>query len=340
MSFEQLSASIKKKEFAPVYYLYGGEPYYIDALEDLITEHAITEDEKEFNYTALYGKDAYASQVVESCKRFPMMAERQLVVLREAQSFPKKEWEQLASYLKAPTPSTILVICLKSDKPVDGRSEVGKLLKKQTSFEAKKLYDNQVPNWLSTYVKSNGYSITPQAAQILADNIGANISNLASTCQKLFILIPKKSEITPEVIEQNVGISKEFNVFELTDALGRRDVTKANRIALNLAKSKDTPPVRVVSTLTFYFSDLIKLVSNKVTTMPNEQQASAAAGKLIGKHPFIAKNYVQSARNFRPAKLIQIISILRDADKTAKGMNGSGISNQSQMQELVFKILN
>ena len=340
MTFEQLSASIKKKEFSPIYFLFGGESFYIDQLEVLITEHAITEDEKEFNYTAMYGKDSSVNQIIECCKRFPMMAERQLVVLREAQGMPKKEFEKLVDYIQNPFNSTIFVICFKADKGPDGRTEIGKLLKKSTTaFEAKKLYDNQVPAWLTSYVRSHGYSINPQAAQILADNIGNNISNLASTCQKLFILVPKKTEITPDIIEQNVGISKEFNVYEFSDAIGSRDIMKANRIALNLAKSKDTPPVRVINTLTYYFCDLIKIASNKITTLPNDQQSSAAAGKLLGKHPFVAGNYVRAARNFPPKKLIEIVSILREADRASKGLSGQGLSNEGIMKELVFKIL-
>ena len=332
MTYDQLISDLKKKSFKPIYFLHGDEPYYIDMLTEYITSNVLTEAEKSFNQTIIYGKESDAGQVINAAKRYPMMASHSVVVLKEAQEL--KDFETLIHYVEKPQPTTLLVISYKYKKP-DKRKKVFKSLQKHAvSFESKKLYDNQVPGWISGYVSGRKHSIEPKAAALLAEFLGSDLGRIANEVDKLIIAIGEKSKnITPEDVEKNIGISKDFNQFELQNALGRRDVVGANRIIRHFAANEKKYPVPLVTgSLYSYFSKLLLIHYAK----DKSQQGVAT---LLKVHPFFAKDYLAAAKRYTAGKLVSIISLLRTYDMKSKGYDGSTIPDGELMKELVFKIL-
>ncbi|MEL6143617.1 MAG: DNA polymerase III subunit delta, partial [Bacteroidota bacterium] len=255
MNFDQLLSAFGKKEFVPIYLLHGPEAYYIDQLEAAIEAHALQEHEKAFNHTIIYGKDADHLTIVDAARRFPMMAERQLVVLREAQDM--RTLNQLAGYAEKPSPTTVLVICHKHKK-LSGTTKLAKAIKKNgVSFEAKPLYDNQVPDWVQRYLKRRKYSIEPAASELLGEYLGTSLSKIANELDKLLLNVPTGTTITVKIVEEQVGISKDYNVFELNKALGMKDPVKANRIVNYFTANPKAGPLPVVlGSLYTYFSKL------------------------------------------------------------------------------------
>ncbi len=331
--FDKIIADLSNKIYHPVYFLTGEEPYYIDIISDYIENNVLTEAEKGFNQTVFYGRDTDPLTVVETARRFPMMANQQVIIVKEAQEW--KNPEILAKYLVAPSKSTVLVINYKYKK-IDGRTEVGKLLKKSSLyFESPKLRDYQIPQWIENYVKKEGYSISPQATQMLADYLGESLSKVVNELKKLFILIPAGNQITPDHIEKNIGISKEFNPFELTNALGNREILKANRIVNYFAANPGSGPLPFTMGVLFtYFSRLFRY-----HFLPDKSENGVMKALNIGS-PFIAKKTIAEAKRFTPTKLFEIIGILRTYDMKSKGFEASGeLSPGDIYKELIYKIL-
>jgi DNA polymerase III subunit delta len=269
---------LKRKIFKPIYFLCGEEPHYIDLISDYIENNALDDADKEFNQTIVYGKDVDLVSILGLAKQFPMMSEHKVVIVKEAQNLkelnksaageeegesknsgPNSPIQQFVTYISKPQPSTILVFCFKY-KTIDKRSAIAKALQKNAVFmESPKLYDNQVPEWISGYVKEKNYTIGPKATFLMSEYLGNDLGKIANEINKLLISLPEGKEITPELVQDNIGISKDFNVFELQDALAKKDVLKANRIVHHFAANeKENPAPMVLSLLYGYFSKLLK----------------------------------------------------------------------------------
>lgn len=331
-SADQILSELKIKQYHPVYFLTGDEAYYIDLVSDYIQEHVLDEAEKTFNLTVLYGKETDALTVMNAAKRFPMMSSHQVVIVKEAQEL--KDIENLVHYIENPLASTLLVLDYKYKKP-DKRKKVFKsILKNSAYLESKKLYDDKVPGWISAYLSAKNISIEPKASVLLVEFLGSDLSKIANELDKLIISLEEgEKRITPELIERNIGISKDYNNFELQNALGRRDVVKANRIILAFAENqKSHPLVLTVTTLYNFFSKVL------IYYWIEDKSRDNVADKL-GVRPFFVKDYVQAARNYNPTKVIGIISILREYDLKSKGYGGVAIAPGDIMKEMIYKIL-
>jgi DNA polymerase-3 subunit delta len=309
----------------------GEETYFIDKISDYIADHVLTDAEKGFNQTVLYGKDLEPGTIIGNARRFPMMANYQVIIVREAQNI--KKIEELESYVKNPLSSTVLVINYKY-KTLDKRKTFTKLLdQKGVLFESKKIYDNQLPNWISTYLKGQGYTISPQAAAMISEYLGADLSKVVNELDKLIISLPAGSQITPDQVEKNIGISKEFNVFELQNALGERDLLKANRIINYFgANQSGNPATVVISSLFGYFSKILNY-----HFLEDKSQNNVAA--VLGVHPFFVKTYTAAAKNYSIKKLVEIISILREYDMKSKGWENVSASPADLQREMIYRIL-
>jgi DNA polymerase III subunit delta len=332
MTYEQLTGDLKKKNYQPLYFLWGDEPYYIDLATDYITANVLTEAEQSFNQTILYGKDSEAGQVSDLARRFPMMSSHQVVVLKEAQEM--KSFSELIHYVEHPQPSTILVINYKYKKP-DKRQKIFRALeKKSVWFESKKLYDNQVPGWITAYTSGKGYRMEPKAAALLAEFLGSDLSKIANEVEKLVVAIGNKDEvITPGLVEKHIGFSKDFNQFELQDALGKRDVAKANRIINYFAENEKRYPIPLtLVSLYFFFSKLLLFHYTKDKSRQN-------LASLLKVNPYFVKDYESAARRYTASQLVEIISLLRVYDMRSKGYEGNTTPEHELTRELVFKIL-
>jgi DNA polymerase III subunit delta len=332
MTYEQLIGDLKKKTYKPVYFLFGDEPYYIDLATSFIAGNVLTEAEQSFNQTIVYGKDSEAAQVSDLARRFPMMSSHQVVVLKEAQEM--KSFGDLIHYVEQPQPSTLLVINYKYKKP-DKRQKIFKVLeKKAVWYESKKLYDNQVPGWIAAYASSQDYRMEPKAAALLAEFLGSDLSKIASEVEKLVVAIGKKGEtITPALVEKHIGFSKDFNQFELQDALGKRDVVKANRIINYFAENEKRYPIPLtIVSLYYFFSKLLLFHYTKDKSKQN-------LANILKINPFFVKDYDSAARRYSASQLVEIISLLRTYDMRSKGYHGNTSPERELTRELVFKIL-
>jgi DNA polymerase III subunit delta len=332
MTYEQLIGDLKKKTYKPVYFLFGDEPYYIDLATSFIAGNVLTEAEQSFNQTIVYGKDSEAAQVSDLARRFPMMSSHQVVVLKEAQEM--KSFGDLIHYVEQPQPSTLLVINYKYKKP-DKRQKIFKVLeKKAVWYESKKLYDNQVPGWIAAYASSQDYRMEPKAAALLAEFLGSDLSKIANEVEKLVVAIGKKGEtITPALVEKHIGFSKDFNQFELQDALGKRDVVKANRIINYFAENEKRYPIPLtIVSLYYFFSKLLLFHYTKDKSKQN-------LANILKINPFFVKDYDSAARRYSASQLVEIISLLRTYDMRSKGYHGNTSPERELTRELVFKIL-
>ncbi len=332
MTFEQIMTELRKKQYRPVYFLMGEEPYFIDVVADYIAENVLPEQEKAFNQVVMYGKDTSVYSVLDAAKRFPMMSQHQVVIVKEAQNL--KDIDKLQFYVEKPLKSTILVVSHKY-KPLDKRLKLYKILDKSKDaavLESKKLRDYQVPDWITAYLTERGYTIVPAAANLLTEYLGAELGKVANELNKLIITLPvNEKKITLEHIETNVGISKDYNVFELQNALGGKDVLKANRIIDHFARNPSSNPmVMVIMSLYSYF---VKILTYHY--LPDKSQAASA----LKVPPFVVKDYEAAARKYPAPKIIQIISILREYDLKSKGVGSSSASDGDLMREMAFKIL-
>lgn len=324
---------IKAGNIKPIYFLMGEESYYIDKLSDYIEDKVLTEDEKGFNQTVLYGRDVTIEDIVSTAKRYPMMAERQVVIVKEAQEL-SRTIDKIESYAENPMPSTVLVICYKY-KTLDKRKKVTKLLAKHgIVYESKKLYENQVGDWIKRVLAGKKYSIEPKANAMLVEFLGTDLSKINNELEKLQIILPKGSTITPKHIEDNIGFSKDFNVFELRKAIGDRNQLRAYTIADNFAQNPKDNPIVVTTSLVFsFFVQLLKYHGLKDKN-PNN------VAKVLGVNPFFMKDYDIALKNYPMRKVSQIVSSLRDIDVKSKGVGANALPQSDLLKEMLFKIFN
>lgn len=336
ITFDEIRKEITAQNYSPIYFLCGEEPFFIDRLTDLLEKQVVSEEEKPFNQTILYGNEVSMSTITDTARRFPMMAERQVVVVREAQNI--RDFDYLVPYIDHFQPSTVLVIAYKNKKP-DKRKAVFKKLSSSpycTYFESTKLYDNKVPEWIIKYCKENGHKITTKAAGILADSLGTDLSRIANEIDKLLLLLPQGGEIKETLVEEHTGISKDFNSFELLNAIIHRDHLKAYRIVNYFeANPKNNPLVLTIGNLFRYFLNLLTYHYQKKST-PNSQEMA----KLLGVHPFFMQDYITGSQNYNAKKCAVVINLLREYDMKSKGVGNANISDGELLKELVFKIMN
>jgi DNA polymerase-3 subunit delta len=340
-SFEEIIRDLKNKIYSPVYLLQGEEAYYIDQLSDYIENNVLDDMEKEFNQSILYGRETETQVLLATAKRYPMMANYSVVIVKEAQDMKywKKEMgksdpDPLLNYISNPLTSTVLVFCFKYDS-LDKRTKFYKTLQKHAVvFESKKIYENKIPDWVVSYLQSKGAKIKLPAAQLIADYLGTDLSKVANECDKLLLNIKKGTEIGVEQIEQNIGISKDFNVFELNTALGNRKTEKIFRIANYFkANTKANPFVVTIGTLHSYFTKV--LLYHSLT-----DRSKGAAAAALGVNPFFISDYETAARNYPATKVINVIGLLREYDLKSKGFDNATVHEGDLLRELLYKILN
>ena len=324
-------SDIKKGNLKPIYFLMGEESYYIDKISDFIEETVLDEAEKGFNQQVMYGRDATIEDVVGAAKRYPMMAERQVLIVKEAQDL-SRNIEKLVSYAENPQPTTVLVLNYKYKK-LDKRKKLYKVIAKSgLIFESKKLYENQVSDWIRRVLSGKKYQVEPKAAQMLVEFLGTNLSKISNELDKLMLILPEGTIINPTHIEENIGISKDFNNFELRKAVGEKNVVKANRIIAYFAENpKNNPLVMTISLLNSFFTQLLLFHSL-------DDRSKNSVAKMLGVNPFFVDEYFLAARNYPMRKVAQVIAFLRDADIKSKGV-GANQTNEDVLKELLFKIL-
>ncbi len=330
---KEIVAAIKKGDIKPIYFLMGEEAYYIDKISDYIEEHLLDEAEKGFNQMVLYGRDVTIDDIVSNAKRYPMMAERQVVIVKEAQDL-SRTIEQLAKYAANPQPSTVLVLNYKYKK-IDKRKALYKTINKHGGivFESKKMYENQVADWIRRVLAGQDYNISPKAAQMLVEFLGTDLSKIDNELKKLKIVLPAGTQITPEHIEENIGISKDYNNFELRKAVGSRNAIKAHQIAKYFAENpKDNPIVVSVALLFGFFSQLLHLHG-----MSDKNPRSVASALKV--NPYFVNEYLDAARNYPMKKVSYIIGVLRETDVKSKGVGANAIPQGDLLKELLVKIL-
>ena len=331
MTYEQILTEIHKKNFAPIYFLTGEEPYFIDMISDTIEEEALDEADRAFNQIVLYGRDVDVETIANHARSFPMMGDRMVVIVKEAQDV--KNLEDFEDYLDTIPETTLLVFAYKYKKFDKRKAFAKKIDKKGVWFESKKLYDNNILGWIQNYLKAEGYSITPKATQMLADFLGTDLHKIANELKKLTIALPKNKSIDDADVERNIGISKDYNVFELQNAIGSRDVLKANRIVNYFGdNTKETPLLVAAISLYGYFTKLIKLHCTQ-----DKSQGNLAS--VLGVNPFFVKDYLMAARNYPPATCIRCISILREFDMKSKGYESGETSGKDLYREMIFKLM-
>lgn len=324
---------IKNKKVAPIYFLSGDEPFFIDQISKTIENEVLTEDEKGFNQSVLYGNDVEMADILGMAKQFPMGAERQVVIVKEAQHL-SRTIDQLESYAENPQPSTVLVFNYKG-KTLDKRKKLYKTLQKNSVFlETKKMYDNQIPDWIDMTAKDLDLTLETKSKFIMAEFLGADLGRIYNELQKLKI-VAEDGKITPEIIERNIGISKDYNNFELRNAIETRNASKAFRIVNYFSQNpKDNPLVVTLSILYQTFSNIIiyHAISDK-------SQGNVA--KELGINPYFVKDAATAAKNYPLKKATRIISLLREADVKSKGVGSTGnVSDGDLLNELLFKIFN
>jgi len=333
VKYEDIIKEIKAKIYRPIYFLCGDEPYYIDVISDFFEKKFLAESDRDFNQTVMYGRDVDARDIITAAKRFPMMSDKQIVIVKEAQSAPSLDL--LQSYIQDPMPSTILVICYKHKK-LDKRKAVGKLFStsKNVAFlESKKLYDNQLPVWLSKYAKSKSHDMEPKAVALMCESIGNDLCRIHNEMDKLFMNVSKGENITSVHVEKYIGISKDYNVFELNNAVGLRDISKINKIVNYFeANSKDASLIYVISMLYVYFTALLAY------TFVKDKNDKSSLAKAMGVSPFFLKDYVAATRIYTPAKVVDNIAILREFDLKAKGVGVGGVKAGDLLKEMMYKL--
>ncbi|MTI31318.1 DNA polymerase III subunit delta [Xanthovirga aplysinae] len=336
-SAEVVLNALQENQYAPVYFLQGEETYYIDLISSFIENNALPEADKGFNQMVIYGKDVEMNAVITNARRFPMMAERQVVIVKEAQEIQDLNRESgykiLEDYVKNPLPSTILVFCHKH-KTLDGRKSLAKTIDKFAILvNTKKLYDNQIPSWIANFLKEKGHKITEKANQMLADNIGNDLERLANEMGKMLINVQPKVMIDEHIVQKFVGISKEYNIFELQRAIGVGDVYKANQIIHYFkANPKDNPLIPIIAVLFSYFNKILLIHHSR-------DKSEKAVAKAIGVSPYFARDYLGAARKYPLSKVISNIHYLQQADLKSKGVNSGGMKEGEILKELVFYLM-
>ncbi|MDO5608451.1 MAG: DNA polymerase III subunit delta [Capnocytophaga sp.] len=324
-------ANLQNKIYAPIYFLMGDEPYFIDVLSDYIAKNVLSEDEKGFNQMVLYGQDVSMSEIISNAKRYPMMASHQVIIVKEAQAL-KRSIDELDPYLANPTPSTILVFCYKYDTLDKRKAIYKKLAKNHIVFESKKLYDNQVAEWIPTTLKERQLSIQPKASQMLVEFLGNDLGRIQKELDKLALIVPARSEITPDIIEKNIGISKDFNNFELRKAIALKDEYKAALICRYFADNpKDNPFVVTVGVLYGFFQQLLSYHG-----LSDHSDSNVASHLKV--HPMFVREYHAAARNFPMKKVSGIIAALRTVDMKSKGVGAVNMAQADLLKETLIHI--
>lgn len=337
MDAKQVLSELKARKFKPVYFLQGEEPYFIDLISGYIEANVLSDAEKGFNQVIVYGKDATVATILTHARRYPMMAERQVVVVREAQDIPDLNKENgvklMLDYLERPVPSTVLVFCHKH-KPLDKRRQLGKRIDKlAVTVTSKKLYENQLPDFIQEYFRDQGAPVEERAVQALAEYVGNDLSRLTNEIDKLLLNRTKGEEITLDHIASQVGISKEYNIFELQKAIIKGDVLLAAKIVNYFeSNTRKNPLIPVVAFLYSFFSKLLIAVS-----LPDKDNQSLASALKLS--PYAVRDYSLALRRFPPQKVIANIALLSEADLQLKGVNSGATTDGQLFRELVYRIM-
>ena len=312
MSADDIIKDLKSGLFSPVYLLHGEEPYYIDRVADYVEDHLLSEMEKAFNQVVIYGKDANAVSIIDEARQYPMMSTKRVIILKEAQQM--KSITELLHYVEKPVITTILVICYKYGK-LDKRTKFYKALEeKGVVFESKKIYDNQVAAWVRDYLKLGGYTAVNGVHELVAEYLGADLSKVSNELNKLMLNVPKSRQVTMDDVRDVIGISKEFDVFELQKMLGERNFTKAAQIIKYLSENQGPNPTVVIITNLFGYFNKVMI------THQHGAKSDQEVSKLTGVNPFFLKDYRQAAKNYSRNQLISIFEALKNADKASKGI--------------------
>lgn len=332
MDHKLIIKNIKQHQFEKIYFLHGEEPFFIDAITDAIVENAMDDSERDFNQTIVYGKECEAGAIIADAKSYPMMGERRLVIIKEAQEF--KDIDLLESYFNNPVDTTIFVICYKHKK-FDTRKKLIKIAAANgLVFLSEKVRDYKLVDWISSYSKEVGYQITPKAAMLLSEFLGTDISRVVNELDKLSILIEKGTAINEVHIEENIGISKDYNFFELANAFAERDYLKASKIVNYFEKNpKMGPLIPVISNLFSYHTKLMRIHFSK-------DKSPAALASVLGVAPFLVAQYTKAAKIYNPKKLAENIAILQEYDLKSKGIDNSSSSDGELMKEMVYRLMN
>lgn len=332
VTYDDILKELRAKQYRPVYYLMGEESYYIDLIANYIANNILTETEKEFNLTVVYGGDTDIASIINAAKRYPMMSEHQVIIVKEAQSV--RNMEELSYYLQKPLTSTILVLCHKHGV-LDRRKKLAAEIEKNgVLFESKKIKENQLPAFITSYMKRKGFDMDPKAISMLTDFVGTDLSRLTGELEKLIITNPKNQiRITPEQIELNIGVSKDYNNFELRSAIIERDILKANKIVKYFEENPKTNPIQMTLSLLFgFFSNLM------LAYYAPEKTEQGIAAFLGLKTPWQSREYLMAMKRYSGIKTMQIIGEIRAADAQSKGIGNSSLSNGDILRELIFKI--
>jgi DNA polymerase III subunit delta len=331
LTVDKILADWKKKQFKPVYWLEGEEEYFINSLMNYAEHEILTDSEKEFNLTIFYGKDADWATVTNACCRYPMFSDKQIVLLKEAQQM--RDIDKLEPYIQKPLSSTVFVVAYK-EKKLDGRGKLAKLLKeKAVLFSTKKLYDNQLPEWTEELIGEKGYAINPKALAILIDHVGNDLSRLDNEIEKMLVNLGKRKNITEDDIELYVGVSKEYNVFELQEALARKDVAKALRIVQYFEGNPKAGPIQLIlPSLHNFFSKTYMLFGQSGV----DEKTLAAT---LGVNPYFLKDYVLSAKNYSYSGVEQALLLLHQYNLRSIGVNSAPTEDASLLKEMIIKMV-
>ncbi|MBQ8867940.1 MAG: DNA polymerase III subunit delta [Bacteroidaceae bacterium] len=325
---------LQAKNYKPIYYLMGEESYYIDRIADYMANTILTEEEREFNQMIIYATPTTEmSTIINTAKRYPMMAEHQVIIVKEAQNL--KSLDELSFYLQRPQPSTILVFCHKNGT-LDKRKKITLEIEKTgVLFESKRMKETQLPGFIATYLKKKGIDIEPQASQLIAESIGSDLNRISSELDKLFLsLSPQQTRVTPELVERHIGISKDFNNFELRNALIEKNIFKANQIIKYFEENPKSNPLQVtLATLFNFFSNLM------LAYYAPEKSEQGIAAQLGLRTPWQARDYMSAMRRYSAVKVMYIISDIRECDARSKGVGNPSTSNGDLLKELIYKIL-
>lgn len=333
MEYKGVIKQLQGEHVKPIYFLHGEEPFYIDKIVEVAAKGILSESERDFNQSVFYAKDTQPIDVVDAAMRLPMMSERQVVILKEAQEYKSAQWEVFEKYFESPSKTTVLVIAYKYKK-FDKRTKAYKLLQKSAEiFESAPVKDYKLPEWVRNYLDEKNYLITDKALALVCEHVGNDLERMANELEKLFILVPEESQINEKHIEEHIGISKDYNVFELVNAVLEKDATKAFKIVHYFEQNPKATHITVVlANLHTLFQRLFKAHFLK------SDDPRQIASKL-GVHPFVAKELISHKRKHHPKRISQNFSVLRDYDLYAKGVNAAGVPQEELMKELIYKLV-
>ena len=333
MNFDQLKYSIERGDIKPIYWLDGDEPYFIDEITSYFTDRYLDVSERDFNQDVLYGRDTDPGVIMEMARQFPMMAEKRLVVVKEAQAIDARKLDDLTAYAKSPVETTVLVFAYKGKK-LDKRKGLAKAISKTgVHFTAQKLYPNQVADWATKFLHHKKYDITSNAAQLLAEYLGTDLGKIANELNKLMINLEPGHKVNGDDIEKYIGISKDYNVFELINALGNRNISKANTIAKYMGDNiKDNPLPMVLSLLATFFGKVMAIHFEKTVNRTD------IADKL-GMSMYILNDYMAAYQNYPASKIFENISLIRDYDMRSKGVNSGDVTDSELLRELIYLLM-